>query len=76
MQKNTEIKTLLIIGGSTGIGNHLAQQLAVKHRVYATYNKHTTIPPENERLSFHFCNVIDEETDRLLEEAIKRQLRK
>jgi NAD(P)-dependent dehydrogenase (short-subunit alcohol dehydrogenase family) len=63
MQNNTETKFFLIIGGSTGIGNNLAQQLAAKNRVYTTYYKHTTTPQENEQLSFHFCNVIDEETD-------------
>lgn len=63
MQDNTELKNFLIIGGSTGIGNHLARQIADKHRVYATYNNHTPITPENDRLSFHFCNVTDEEAD-------------
>jgi NAD(P)-dependent dehydrogenase (short-subunit alcohol dehydrogenase family) len=63
MQDNIETKNLLIIGGSSGIGNHLAHKIADKHRVYATYNKHTPIPPENDRLSFHFCNVTDDETD-------------
>jgi NAD(P)-dependent dehydrogenase (short-subunit alcohol dehydrogenase family) len=63
MQNNTETKTFLIIGGSTGIGNHLAHQLAVKHRVHATYNKHTPIPPDNDRLSFHYCNVTEEQSD-------------
>lgn len=63
MQINTEIKNFLIIGGSTGIGNNLAQQVAVKHRVYATYYRHTPAPQENDRLSFHFCNVTDEESD-------------
>ena len=63
MQNNNETKNFLIIGGSTGIGNHLARQLAVTHRVYATYNKHTTTPQENEQISFHFCNILDEEAD-------------
>jgi NAD(P)-dependent dehydrogenase (short-subunit alcohol dehydrogenase family) len=63
LQNNTEIKNFLIIGGSTGTGNHLAHQLAEKHRVYATYNKHTSIPQENELLSFHYCNVTEEQID-------------
>jgi NAD(P)-dependent dehydrogenase (short-subunit alcohol dehydrogenase family) len=63
MQDNKEIKTFLIIGGSTGTGNHLAHQLAVKHRVHATYNKHTPITLENERLSFHYYDVTGEESD-------------
>jgi NAD(P)-dependent dehydrogenase (short-subunit alcohol dehydrogenase family) len=63
MQDHSEIKNFLIVGGSTGIGNHLARQVAVKHRVYATYNMHTTVNPENELLSFHYCNVTDEQSD-------------
>ncbi len=63
MQPNTEIKNFLIIGGSTGTGKHLAHQIADKHRVFATYNKHAPIPSENDKLSFHFCNVTDEESD-------------
>lgn len=63
MQAHTEIKNFLIIGGSSGIGKQLARQLAEKHRVYATFNKHTPIPPENEKLSFHFCDVTGEQTD-------------
>lgn len=63
MENNNEIKNLLVIGGSSGIGNHLATKIADKHRVYATFNKHTPTPLENENLSFHFCSVTDEQTD-------------
>jgi NAD(P)-dependent dehydrogenase (short-subunit alcohol dehydrogenase family) len=63
MQDNSEIKNFLIIGGSTGIGKQLAHQLADKNRVFATYNQHEPLPQENERLSFHFCNVTSEEAD-------------
>lgn len=63
MENNNELKNLLVIGGSSGIGNHLATKIADKHRVYATFNKHTPTPSENENLSFHFCNVTDEQTD-------------
>ena len=63
MQNPSEIKNILIIGGSTGIGNFLAHKAAEKNRVYATYNKHTPVPQENNRLSFHFCNVTNEEAD-------------
>jgi NAD(P)-dependent dehydrogenase (short-subunit alcohol dehydrogenase family) len=63
MQDNSEIKNHLIIGGSTGIGKQLAHQLADNNRVFATYNQHEPLPQENERMSFHFCNVIGEEAD-------------
>ncbi len=63
MQENTELKHFLIIGGSSGIGDQLASQISIKSRVYATFNKHTPIPSENEKLSFHFLNVTDEQTD-------------
>jgi len=63
MQNNTQLKNYLIIGGSTGTGNHLARLLAFKHRVFATYNKHIPPSEENELLSFHYCNVIEEQID-------------
>lgn len=63
MKGNAEMKHFLIIGGSSGIGNHLAHQASVNSRVFATYNKNTPIPQENDRLSFHFCNVTDGEAD-------------
>jgi NAD(P)-dependent dehydrogenase (short-subunit alcohol dehydrogenase family) len=63
MSGNTETKNILIIGGSTGIGNHLTRLLAVKQRVFATYNKNHPTSVENEKLSFHYCNVTDEQTD-------------
>ncbi len=63
MQNNPKTKAFLIIGGSTGIGNNLAHQLAVKNRVHATYNKHTPTTTDNDRLSFHYCNVLEEQSD-------------
>ena len=63
MHNSSEIKNILIIGGSTGIGNSLAHKEAINNRVYATYNKNVPQPNENDRLSYHFCNVIGEETD-------------
>jgi NAD(P)-dependent dehydrogenase (short-subunit alcohol dehydrogenase family) len=63
VQDHNEIKNILIIGGSSGIGNHLAHLITDKYRVYATYNKNIPIPPENDRLSFHSCNVTDKVTD-------------
>lgn len=70
MQNNSEIKNYLIIGGSTGIGHQLAHQISDKHRVFATYNKHTPMPSENNRLSFHFCNVHDDDDFSYLPEKL------
>ncbi len=63
MHHNTEIKNFLIVGGSTGIGNQLAMQLATTNKVFATYNKHNPDASSNVLLSFHFCNVMEEEID-------------
>ena len=63
MKDIMDLKNFLIIGGSSGIGNHLTSQIAIKNCVYATYNKHTPTTSENEKISFHFLNVTDEQTD-------------
>lgn len=49
-----------IVGGSSGIGLSLANILADEgHQVYATYNIHP-IQTENNGISFHSLNVLDE----------------
>ena len=57
------MKNILIIGGSSGIGEQLVQQLSATHRVWATYN--ATPPPEQkiETVSYHSVNVLDENSD-------------
>lgn len=57
------MKNILIIGGSSGIGKQLATQLALQDRVYATYFKHHENNNENDLLSYHYCNVMDEAQD-------------
>ncbi len=50
----------LVIGGSSGIGQQLTDQLVqTGHRVYATFNSHAT-HSDNPNLSFHPLNVLDE----------------
>jgi len=54
------MSTYLIIGASSGIGNKLAEQLAVSgHKVYATYFKNK---PETKAgiPDYHYLNVLDE----------------
>jgi NAD(P)-dependent dehydrogenase (short-subunit alcohol dehydrogenase family) len=49
-----------IVGGSSGIGLNLVNQLAAEgHQVYATYNTHTT-QTENNLVQYHQLNVLDE----------------
>ena len=49
-----------IVGGSSGIGLALALLLSGEgHQVYATYNTHT-ITTENNLLTYHALNVLDE----------------
>lgn len=51
-----------IVGGSSGIGLSLANLLAGEgHQVYATYNTHP-IQTENNGVSYHPLNVLDETT--------------
>ena len=64
------MKNFLIIGGSSGIGKELANQLSQSgHQVFATYNKNK---PEQEspNIHFHQFNVLEENlsTDFLPEE--------
>lgn len=63
MQENTELKNILVIGGSSGIGNELALQLAENNRVYTTYNKNNPGTVENNHLHFNFCDVTSENID-------------
>lgn len=51
----------LIIGGSSGIGLQLAQQLAAEgHQVTATYRNH---PQQGEGISYHHLDVLTESPD-------------
>ncbi|TDH27948.1 SDR family oxidoreductase [Segetibacter sp. 3557_3] len=50
------MKNFLVIGGSSGIGKAIVQELDVEgHRVYATFNKHESA--DSERVSYHQLNV-------------------
>ncbi len=57
------MKNYLIIGGSSGIGQALAQQLATEgHQVFATYHLHEQQNPVA-GIEYHSCNVLDESLD-------------
>ena len=50
----------LIVGGSSGIGKALVEQLVSEgHRVFATYNTHP-VESNNSALTYHPLNVLDE----------------
>ena len=50
----------LIVGGSSGIGKALAEQLVKEgHRVFATYNTHP-LTSNNSQLTYHPLNVLEE----------------
>ena len=64
------MKNFLIIGGSSGIGKELANQLSQSgHQVFATYNKNKS-EQESPNIHFHQFNVLEENlsTDFLPEE--------
>ena len=65
------MSAILIIGASSGIGQQLAHQLAdAGHRVFGTYHSKPTTS-ESPNLTFHHCNVLDEQPDfSFLPEAI------
>ncbi len=53
----------LVVGGSSGIGRALVDQLVNEgHHVFATYNTHESIS-NFPNLSFHALNVLDEKID-------------
>lgn len=55
--------TILIIGGSSGIGYQLSNQLADKgHDVIATFNE-TECSSNKPNLNYHRLNVLDEKID-------------
>lgn len=57
------MNTYLIIGGSTGIGHSLVQDLASQgHRVFASFNKNPQ-SSENPNVSYHKLDVLDESLD-------------
>lgn len=56
------MKNYLVIGGSSGIGKALAEQLSARgHRVYSTYNQTQTQDQAN--ISYHPLNVLDAQLD-------------
>ena len=65
------MSAILIIGASSGIGQQLAHQLAdAGHRVFGTFHSKPTTS-ESPNLTFHLCNVLDEQPDfSFLPEAI------
>ena len=55
------MKNILVIGGSSGIGQATAELLSKEARVYATFHSH---PQQNQtNLSFHPLNVLGEAAD-------------
>ncbi len=53
------MKNFVIIGGSTGIGKQLAENLSAHHNVIATYNN--TQPTELSSVNYHHFNVLNAE---------------
>jgi NAD(P)-dependent dehydrogenase (short-subunit alcohol dehydrogenase family) len=54
------MKNYLIVGGSSGIGQTLAQLLAAEgHQVFATYYQHEQEEPVT-GIQYHHCNVLEE----------------
>ncbi|HEU4576142.1 MAG TPA: SDR family oxidoreductase [Chitinophagaceae bacterium] len=57
------MKNIFIVGGSSGIGKQLVQQLEQdNYRVFATYYKQSPAST-NSSSSYHYCNVLDESID-------------
>jgi NAD(P)-dependent dehydrogenase (short-subunit alcohol dehydrogenase family) len=55
------MKNYLVIGGSTGIGQTLASQLAIENKVFATFSKH---PMESsDAIQYHALDVLEEVLD-------------
>jgi NAD(P)-dependent dehydrogenase (short-subunit alcohol dehydrogenase family) len=58
--QNFSMANYLIVGGSSGIGLNLVNQLAAEgHQVYATYNTHKT-QTENNLVQYHQLNALDD----------------
>ena len=55
------MKNYVVIGGSTGIGRALVEQLATEHQVWATY--HQTPMESNDRVTYHSLDVTAESMD-------------
>jgi NAD(P)-dependent dehydrogenase (short-subunit alcohol dehydrogenase family) len=55
------MRKIVIIGGSSGIGKTLVEQLDIQHRVYATYNQHEL--SSSDTSTYHYLNVLDEQLD-------------
>nr|MBP6478795.1 hypothetical protein [Chitinophagaceae bacterium] len=58
--EKTAAKNYLILGGSSGIGKRLATMLSTGNRVFATYNKNQQTDIVDSNLTYHFCNVLNE----------------
>jgi NAD(P)-dependent dehydrogenase (short-subunit alcohol dehydrogenase family) len=57
------MKNYLIVGGSSGIGQVLVNQLSAKgHNVYATYNK-TEVSPSDPKVQYHHLDVRQDVVD-------------
>lgn len=55
--------TILVVGGSSGIGYELSSKLASQgHDVFATYNQHE-VSSEKTNLHYHRLNILDKEID-------------
>ena len=54
--------TYLVVGGSSGIGRQVAQDLAHEgHQIHATFHQHSLISEGN--ITYHALNVLDEKLD-------------
>jgi NAD(P)-dependent dehydrogenase (short-subunit alcohol dehydrogenase family) len=63
VNNNATMKTFVIIGGSTGIGKELCEQLASEgNKVIATYNK-TEMKSNFSNLEYHHLDVLAENID-------------
>lgn len=56
------MKTILVVGSSSGIGKSLTKNLSQQYRVYGTYFKNQ-VDEENDQVSYHFLDATHEEND-------------